>query len=82
MATTLTGRQTDKARSLIKTEQICIRLQKHIDGEIKLEPSQVRAAEILLNRTLPCLQAAVFSVEGDAALPLLTIVPSNASAAA
>lgn len=79
MAVTLTTRQTDKARALIKTEKICLTLQRHIDGDVELKPTQINAARILLDRSLPCLMAQTFSLDEDSAgLPLLTII-KNAS---
>ena len=83
MAVTLTRRQTDKARELIKTEKICEALQKNIDGEVKMAATQINAARILLDRSLPCLTATSISADGDIqSIPLLTIVPSDDSAAA
>ena len=83
MAVTLTKRQTDKARELIKTERICEVLQEHVDGKRELKPSQVRAAEILLNRTIPCLMAQSFSIEdAQAVIPILKIVPHESDKAA
>ena len=79
MAATLTRRQTDKARSLIQTERLVEELQKHVDGKREMTPSQVRAAQILLDRSLPCLVSQTFSTDDDpTGLPILTIV-RNAS---
>ncbi len=75
MAATLTKRQTDKARELIKTSMLVQRLGDHVEGKCELTPSQVRSAEILLNRTLPCLMSQTFSTDDDGAgLPILTII--------
>ena len=75
MAATLTKRQTDKARELIKTSMLVQRLGDHVQGLCELTPSQVRSAEILLNRTLPCLISQEFSTDdGETGLPILTIV--------
>jgi len=46
-----------KTREKIRTSHIIKRLEKHIDGELDMSASQVRAAEILINRTLPILSA-------------------------
>ena len=43
-------------RSKIKTSQIINRLVNHILGAVEMTNTQVRAAEILLNKTLPNLQ--------------------------
>ena len=54
-----TRRQADKCRLSIKTTHIVRRLQQNLDGELEipLTPTQVQSAKILLDRTLPVLQA-------------------------
>lgn len=47
----------ENTRAKIQTTQIINRLTKHIFGEIEMSASQVRAAEILLNKRLPNLAA-------------------------
>ena len=47
----------ENTRMKIKTSQIINRLTNHILGELELSSSQVRAAEVLLNKTLPNLAA-------------------------
>ena len=42
----------DDVRRKIQASQIINRLQKHIDGEIELTPSQVSAAKILLDKSV------------------------------
>jgi hypothetical protein len=44
-------------RTKIQASQIINRLKKHVDGEVELTSTQVRAAEILLNKSLPNLQS-------------------------
>jgi len=46
-----------KARERIAGTKIIDRLMKHIHGEIKMSPSQVQAARILLNKVLPDLKS-------------------------
>ncbi len=48
---------SENTRKRIKTTMIVKRLIDHIDGNIELTATQIRAAEILLNKTLPNLQA-------------------------
>ena len=48
-------RHDDETRAKIKTSQLINRLMDHIDGTIELSASQIRAAEILLKKTLPDL---------------------------
>jgi hypothetical protein len=43
----------ENTRAKIQTSQIVNRLTNHVFGEIKMSATQVRAAEILLKKTLP-----------------------------
>ena len=54
-----TRRQTDKCRTAIKTSHIVRRLQQNFDGELPepLTPTQLKSAELLLQRTLPVLSS-------------------------
>ena len=79
MAETLTFRQQDKARALIKTERIVQELVRYIKNERKMEAGQVRACQILLDRTLPCLTAMAVSGDDPELLPILKIVRNAAS---
>jgi len=50
------GKQhADKSREKIKSTQILNRLQNHVIGKNEMSATQVRAAEILLKKTLPDL---------------------------
>lgn len=55
----------DKTREKIQTSQFINRLTKFINGEIELSPSQVRAIEVLLKKTLPDLQAIALEGPGN-----------------
>jgi hypothetical protein len=46
---------TDDWKLKIQASNICTRLQKHVEGKIEMTPTQVRAAEILLRKTVPDL---------------------------
>lgn len=48
-------RHQDDVRLKIQASAIIGRLQKHIDGSVDMSPTQVRAAEILLKKSLPDL---------------------------
>ena len=56
-------KHSEKTRGKIKTTQIINRLQAFVNGEedkktggpVRMSPPQVKAAEILLNKTLPSL---------------------------
>ena len=55
---------SENTRLRIKTTMIVKRLEDHIDGKVDMSSSQVRAAEVLLNRTLPVLQSTTMEVSG------------------
>ncbi len=46
-----------KTRQKIQTSQLVNRLSDHVVGKIELSQTQIRAAEILLRKTLPDLSA-------------------------
>jgi len=46
-----------RTRSKIQTSQLVNRLMKHANGKCEMSQTQVRAAEILLRKTLPDLNA-------------------------
>jgi hypothetical protein len=55
----------DFTRERIKTTQLVNRLEKHALGEIAMEPTQVRAIEVLLRKSLPDLSAVTHSGDKD-----------------
>jgi hypothetical protein len=55
----------DFTRERIKTTQLVNRLEKHALGEITMEPTQVRAIEVLLRKSLPDLSAVTHSGDKD-----------------
>ena len=62
----------DFTRQKIRTTQLVNRLEKHALGEIAMEPTQVRAIEVLLRKSLPDLSAVTLS--GDKENPVSMIV--------
>jgi len=54
-----TQKTRDKIRDTIKTRKVVEKLQAHLFGEdgkkVELKGTQIKAAEILLNRTMPVL---------------------------
>lgn len=52
-----------KTREKIQTSQLINRLQNHVDGVIELSATQIRAAEILIRKTLPDLSSVEHSGE-------------------
>ena len=53
----LNPKHDERTRTKIQTSQIINRLKKLVKGEIEMTSQQVRAAEILLRKSLPDLQA-------------------------
>lgn len=48
-------RHDEETRKKIQVSQLINRLNSHIDGKVELKPTQMRAIEILLNKSLPNL---------------------------
>lgn len=57
MAERLRKMHQDDVRTKIQTSQLINRLQNHALGELEMEPSQIKAAEVLIRKTLPDLMA-------------------------
>lgn len=51
----------DDVRAKIQTSQLVNRLTEHALGKVELSPTQVRAIEILIKKTLPDLSAVDWS---------------------
>jgi hypothetical protein len=65
----LNRRQADTCRQAIQTTYLINRLHKHIEGEVELTMAQIRAAEILLKKSLPDLSAV--ELTGDEENPVV-----------
>ena len=65
-------RHDENTRKKIQAAYIINRLQGHVEGKIELTPSQIKAAEILLKKTLPDLQSV--TIGGDEDNPLVNEV--------
>lgn len=65
----------DKVRERIKASQLVNRLTDHVLGKAEMTATQVRAAEILLNRVVPTLQAVEVSFDGELATRDITNQP-------
>ncbi len=61
-------RHDDMTRQKIQTSQLVNRLTDHALGKVEMEPSQVRAIEILLKKSLPDL--AQVTHQGDEDKPV------------
>lgn len=60
-ARTLRPQHTQEIREKIRASQLINRLQGHVDGEVELSATQVRAAEILLRKSVPDLSSTELS---------------------
>lgn len=58
----------DETRRKIQTSQLVNRLTDHANGKIEMSPTQVKAAEVLLKKSLPDLAA--IQLGGDEENPL------------
>lgn len=66
---------TEIWRNKIKTSSVLNRLANHIVGKCDMSQTQVRAAEILLNKTLPNLSAAEIDLSGDVTSRVVSAEP-------
>ena len=70
MAARLNKRHQGFVRDKIQASQIINRLQNHLDGKVELSQTQLRAAEILLKKSLPDLSAVEMTGEDGKPLDL------------
>lgn len=68
----LNPRHQEMVKAKIQASQIINRLQNHIDGKIELSPTQVSAAKILLDRSVPTLSSVEMS--GPEGGPLQAVI--------
>lgn len=68
MAARLNPSHDARTRDKIKTSQLINRLTKHALGEVEMKNSQVRAAEVLLRKTIPDLSSVEATGEGGGPL--------------
>jgi hypothetical protein len=55
----------DDVRKKIQCTQLINRLMGHIDGNLQLAPTQIRALEVLLNKSLPNLSDVRMDMTGN-----------------
>ncbi len=72
MAARMRKTHQEDVRSKIQASALIGRLTKHVEGEIELSPTQVRAAEILLKKTLPDLGSVEMTGDPDQPLHVTT----------
>ena len=63
MAARLDPRHDARTRSKIQTSQLVNRLQDHIFGAAEISPTQMKAIEILLRKTLPDLTTVAMTID-------------------
>ena len=68
MAARLDPAHDERTRAKIQTSQLINRLYSHANGEVDMTSTQIKAAEILLRKTIPDLAAV--SVGSDPEKPL------------
>lgn len=60
--------QVQRTRDKIRTSQLINRLHNHVIGKNQMTSTQIRAAEILLNKTLPNLAQQTIDLDMDGEL--------------
>ena len=65
MAVRLNKRQSEKSISAIQTTNTLRRLQEHVNGETELSSTQIAAARILLDKTIPNAPVTNVNVEAE-----------------
>lgn len=70
MAARLNRLHQTSVREKIKVSNIIDRLEKHVNGEIELTTAQVTSARVLLDKSLPSLQATELSGPNGGAIEL------------
>jgi hypothetical protein len=68
MAKRLNPRHQDMVRDKIQAIRIVEELQRHVFGDRDMTSTEIRAAEILLNKTVPNLQTTELTGAGGDAL--------------
>ena len=56
-------------REKIKVSNIITRLEKHANGEVEMTPTQVKAAQVLLDRVMPTLSASEITRKNEQQSP-------------
>jgi len=65
-------RHDDETRAKIQASQLLNRLQNHALGEVEMTPTQIRATEVLLKKTLPDLTSV--EMTGDDGGPMKMVI--------
>lgn len=67
-------RHDDETRLKIQVSQLLNRLQNHVLGQVEMTPTQIQAAQILLKKALPDLQAIDLQGPGEGGSIPLTVI--------
>lgn len=67
----------DEVRQKIQTSQLINRLKSHAFGDVELSPTQVKAIEILLRKTMPDLSAIDATLSGEVTNYVLSDKPMS-----
>ena len=73
MAARLNPAHDARTREKIQTSQLLNRLQDHVFGKVELTPTQVRAAEVLIRKTLPDLTTTTLQGPGGGPIALTVV---------
>lgn len=65
------------ARDRINTGILLKRLENHVVGKVKMTSTQVQAAKVLLNKTLPDLQSVQHSGPNSGPIPVANGTPAE-----
>jgi hypothetical protein len=60
-----------KVRDRIKTSMLIRRLTDHVVGKVEVSPTQLKAIEILLKKSLPDLSSVDTTLHGDPLAPIV-----------
>jgi hypothetical protein len=73
-ARTLRTKHSDEVRAKIQASQLINRLNDHVHGKVTLSSTQVRAAEILLRKSVPDLSRVEMSGPDGGGIPTMVTI--------
>lgn len=79
MAARLNRRHSEEVRAKIQASVILDRLHKHMNGELEMTSTQLKAAEMLLDRSVPKLQQ-IQHTGADGGALVVRLDPADADA--
>lgn len=78
----LNPRHQEMVIAKIQASQLINRLQDHVDGKVDLSPTQVNAARILLDRSVPILARTEMTGPDGGSLQINILDPTRRKSAA